>query len=366
MSEVHGYVAPSFVAVREEFERNFAERDEVGASVGIVHRGETVVDLHGGTRDGVEPWDADTLVIMYSTTKPLAAACLLMLWDRGGIDIDAAVATYWPTFGHRSKGAVTVRQLLSHQAGLVALREELPPDALLDRETIVLALEREEPWWAPGTRSGEHALFYGHLIDELLRRVDGRSVREFFATEIARPWDLDLHVGLEEADLPRTATVVGMEDEWPGGQIGEPGSLLRKALTNPFGALSPGVVNSERWKKAAVPAINGYGTGIAIARFYAGLLGGGSLDGTRLFSENACREATSVQTSGEDVLLERPVDWGLGFQLEDAYFGLGGIGGSSGYATRRLDLAVGYVTNKMGSHDRSDAVSDAAEACAEP
>lgn len=363
---VEGHVAEGYEEVRDEFERNFTERGEVGASVCVIRRGEVVIDLYGGTSDGEKQWTSDTLVITYSTTKPFAASGLGLLIDRGLVEHDEPVATYWPEFAQAGKERATIRHLLTHQAGLVALRQDLPAEALFKRDVIVGALEAEEPWWEPGTKAGEHALFYGHLIDEVVRRVDGRSLHALFAEEVAGPWGLDFHIGLGDDDIERTATVFGMEDAWPAGAIGEPGSLLERALTNPPGALVPEVVNSERWKKATVPAINGYGTARSIARFYRGFLADGILDGTRVFSERACRAASSVHCSGEDVLLERHVDWGLGFQIEDDYFGHGGIGGSSGYAARHLDLAFGYVTNKMGEHDRADAVAEAAERAASP
>ena len=364
--DIDGYVAPGFEEVRAEFERNFTERGETGGGVAVIHRGEVVVDLHGGTSDGSAPWRPDTLVIVYSTTKPFAASALGLLIDRGDVELDAPVARYWPEFAQAGKESVTIRHLLTHQAGLVALRNDLPTEALFDRDAIVRALEAEEPWWEPGTKAGEHAYFYGHLIDEVVRRVDGRSLHDLFAQEVAAPWGLDFHIGLGDEESARAATVFGMEEAWPGGTIGEEGSLLRRALANPPGALEPEVVNSERWRKSAVPAINGYGTALGIARFYQGFLAGGVIDGTRVFDERTCATATSVQYSGEDVLLERHVDWGLGFQVEGDHFGHGGIGGSSGYAARHLGLAVGYVTNRMAEHDRSDAVSDAAERTATP
>lgn len=361
MTEIQGFCAPGYEGVRDEFERNFTERGEVGASVCVIKSGEVVVHLFGGTRDGTDPWTPDTLVITYSTTKPFAASGLGLLIDRGLVELEEPVATYWPELAQAGKEGATIRHLLTHQIGLVALRRDLPAEALFDRNAIVRALESEEPMWEPGTKAGEHALFYGHLIDEVVRRVDGRSLHDLFAEEVAEPWGLDFHIGLEDEELGRTATVFGMDETWPGAAVGEPGSLLHRALTNPPGALDPDVVNSDRWKKADVPAVNGYGTAGAIARFYQGFLSGGVLDGTRVFSKRGCRDASSVQFSGQDVLLERHVNWGLGFQVEDDFFGHGGIGGSSGYAARHLDLAFGYVTNKMGTHDRADAVAEAAE-----
>lgn len=361
---IEGSTAERFERVRDAFDQNFTERDEIGASVAVFHRGEVVVDLRGGTYNGTDRWTDETLVMTYSTTKPLAASCVLLLWDRGELELGATVARIWPEFGRAGKENVTIRHMLTHRAGLVALRKPLPTEALLDRSVLIRALEEEEPWWEPGTRSGEHAYFYGHLIDEVVRRVDGRSVHDYFAHEIADPWDLDFHLGLAVEDIGRSATVFDMEKTWAGATIGEEGSLLRRSLTNPPGALDPEVVNSDEWKQAPVPAINGYGTAMALARFYQGFLGGGALDEVKLFSEDAIREATAIQTSGPDVLLERDVDWGLGFQIEGQYFGHGGIGGSSAYAARHLDMTFAYVTNKMGDHDRSDAVAEVAESCA--
>ena len=363
---IEGFAEPRFEPVREEFERNFSERGESGASVAVAHGGDLVVDLRGGTVDGERPWREDTLVMTYSTTKPLAASCVVMLWDRGQLELDVPVARYWPEFGQAGKENVSIRHLLSHQAGLVALTPDVPAEGLFERDVVIGALEREAPSWEPGTKSGEHAYFYGHLLDEVVRRVDGRPLRDFFAEEIARPWAIDFHIGLLPADLARSATLYGIEEAWPGATIGDEGSLLRRALTNPPGALQAEVVNSDRWKQAEVPAINGYGTAAALARFYRGFLDGGILDGIRLFSERAVHEATSIQSSGEDVLLERHVDWGFGFQIEGDYFGHGGIGGSTGYAARHLGLTFGYLTNKMGEHDRADAVAEAAERCAGP
>lgn len=366
MSDISGHCVSGFEAVRSAFEANFAERGEKGASVAVFHGGRVVVDLWGGTSDGTRGWERDTLVMTYSTIKPAAASCAVLLWDRGELDLDAPVARYWPGFARAGKEAVTVRQLLSHQAGLLTLDDDLPTEALFDRGVVIAALERQEPMWPPGTKVGEHASFYGHLIDEVVRRVDGRSLHDFFAQEIAAPWELDLHIGLDNGDIRRAATLFGMAEAWPGGVTGDEGSVARRALGNPPGALDPEVVNSERWKRAAYPAINGYATGMGVARFFRGMLDGGILDGRRVFSEEACREATRVQASGDDVLLERHVEWGLGFfcQTEPPYFGHGGLGGSIGFAMRDIELCFGYVTNMMGEHDRADAVADAAESCA--
>ena len=364
--QTDGVADPRFAAVRDAFLGNFAERGELGAGVCVIHRGRVVVDLWGGWRDEARsvPWQRDTIVHTYSTTKPMAAACALVLVDRGSLELDRPVAAYWPGFARAGKDAVTVRQLLSHQAGLAALRDPVPPHEIYDWEAIVARLEAEEPWWQPGTAHSEHAYFYGHLVGELVRRVDGRSISRFFADEIAGPWDLDFQIGVRPADRGRVAPLHGLETLFPGGVAGDPGSMYRAALGNPPGMLLPDVVNSEAWMSAEVPAVNGYGTATAVARFYQAFLNGGELDGRRVVSAETCRAATSVQSSGHDAFLERDVDWGLGFQVEDGTYGHGGLGGSSGYADPAVELAFGYVTNLMADHDRGDAVADAAEACA--
>ena len=360
-----GVAAPGFEAMRDAFQRNFTDRGELGAGLCVIHRGQVVVDLWAGWMDEerTRPWRADTIVQVYSTTKPLVAACALLLVNRGALQLDAPMARYWPEFGTAGKEDVTVRQLLSHQAGLVVVREPLPTAAIFDWASMVQRLAAEEPWWPPGTAHGEHAYFYGHLVGELVRRVDGRTISRFLADELAEPWHLDFQVGVRPEDRVRVAPVVGLASLFPDGMAGEPGSVYRAGLTNPPGMLLPEVVNSAAWMSAEIPAVNGFGTAAAVARFYQGFLAGGALDGRRLLSTEICREATSVQSSGPDVLLERHVEWGLGFQLENGTFGHGGLGGSGGYADPSLDLAFGYVTNLMAAHDRSDAVADAAEQC---
>ncbi len=363
---IQGMVAPGFEPVRDAFEGNFAERGELGAGLCVLHRGRVAVNLWGGWVDAArtQAWQPATIVHVYSTTKPMVATCALLLVDRGVLHLDDPVARYWPEFGAAGKDAVTVRELLSHRAGLVALRDPVPAEEIFEWDAMVTRLAAETPVWPAGTAHGEHAYFYGHLVGELVRRIDGRDIARFFAEELAGPWQLDFQVGVRPADRPRVARLAGLEVLHPGGMTGEPGSLKRAAVTNPPGMLLPEVVNSERWMSAAVPAVNGWGTAPAVGRFYQAFLDEGMLDGRRVLSADICREATSVQSSGPDAYLERDVDWGLGFQVEGESFGHGGLGGSTGYADRRLGMALGYVTNLMADHARVDAVADAAEACA--
>ena len=201
-----GMVEPRFAAVQEEFERNFAERGEVGASVCVTVNGETVVDLWGGIADPETqaPWNKDTIVFVWSCTKGATALCAHILAARG-IELDAPVAQYWPEFAKGGKDGVTVRMVLNHQAGLPALREPIPENGLCDWDAVVEALAAMEPLWEPGTRHGYHALVFGHLVGEVLRRVTGDSLGTIFRTEVAEPLGLDFWIGLPEEQEPRVA-----------------------------------------------------------------------------------------------------------------------------------------------------------------
>ncbi len=267
---IEGHVEPGFEGVREEFARCFAERGETGAAFAATVGGRVVADLRGG--DGFEP---ASLVHVYSVSKPLAAFCVLVLADRGVLGLDDPVARHWPEFAQAGKARVTVRQLLSHQAGLVALREARPAELLLDWDGVCAALAAEEPWWEPGTGHAEHALFFGHLCGELVRRTDGRSLGAFWREEVAGPWALDVHVGLGPDELRRTLDL-------RGGFGPARSDLYRQALDNPPGARSLEVVNGEAWRRAEIPAVNGHATALGLARFFAGLVAGGELDGVRL------------------------------------------------------------------------------------
>src|SRR3954453_17012204 len=222
---ITGNVAPGFDAVRDAFERCFDELGETGAAFSARVRGRPVADLWGG-----EGFQRDSLVHVYSVTKPMAAFCVLVLFDRGLVGLDDAVARYWPEFAHAGKGCTTVRQLVSHQAGLIALREPQPGAVLLAWGRTCALLAAEAPGWEPGSGHGEHALFYGHLCGELVRRVDGRSLGAFWRAEGGAPWRLDFHIGLSDAELTRVVDLTGSFPPAGGGE------LYRLGLGNPPGA----------------------------------------------------------------------------------------------------------------------------------
>jgi CubicO group peptidase (beta-lactamase class C family) len=365
--QVHGYCNDAFAAVGDAFSEGFAERGELGAAVAVWSGGELVVDLWGGSADVAarRPWERDTIVHAYSVSKPLVSACAWLLAQRGDLELDAPVARYWPEYGQGGKQRTLVRHVLTQQAGMVLLSEPEPAETLLDWGRVVALLATEPPLFPPGSSHAEQALFFGHLVGELVRRVDGRTLGRFFAEEIAAPWGLDFHFGLAEAEQERCATLVDEDGAWRRALLEDPRPLLGRSLDNPPGVLDAEVVNSIAYRAAEVPAINGHGTARSVASFYGGLASGGVLDGERLFDEETVASALTPWASGEDMLLELPVAWGLGLQTDERreVFGLGGIGGFSGYGVSREGVAAGfsYFTCKLGEHDRADACSDAME-----
>ena len=344
---IHGDVAKGLESVRDAFVRCFDELGETGAGYVAIVRGRVVADLRGG--DGFE---RDSLVHVYSVTKPMAALCVLVLVDRGLLALEKPVARWWPEFGQAGKDRVTVRQALSRQAGLLALREPQPADTLFDWERVCGLLASEPPWWEPGTAHGEHALFYGHLCGELVRRADGRSLAEFWRDEVARAWALDFHIGLGDDELART---VDLE----GGLAAAGDELHRLALSNPPGLLDLAVVNSAVWRRAEIPAVNGHGTAAAVARFFAGLLAGGELDGVRVVSPETVAAMTRGELTARDVLLGDDITWGLGVWVDHDGFGMGGLGGSLGMADPQLGIAQAYVTRQLAGHERAEAMDAA-------
>lgn len=349
---VHGRVTTGFEDVRDAFAEVVAAQPGTGASVAAWHDGRWVVDLWGGHADAgrTRAWHRDTIAMTYSVSKPFAALAALVLVDRGRLDLDAPVQQYWPEM----RAAATVRQVLSHQTGLVALADPAPASLFTDWDAMCARLAAEEPRWESGTAIGESALFHGHLVGELVRRVDGRTPGAFLRDEVCGPLGLDFTIGLRDAELVRVADLTGLEQpEW-SPDAPHRSALLRQALFNPLGALDPAVVNSEAFRRAEVPAINGHGTARAVAGLYAALLQG------QVLSPALRDEAARPQACGVDRVMggaERC--WGLGFAVEPDGYGMGGTGGSVGWACTNGGYAYGFVTGSMGSHDRSDAVENA-------
>jgi CubicO group peptidase (beta-lactamase class C family) len=357
MSHVTGHTDPAFTSVHEVFESFFADDRDTGAGVTVVHGGRIVVDLVGGGRDdaGKHPWTSDTVVAVYSVGKPFAAACLMILVDRGRVGLDDPVHRHWPEF---PDDGTTVRHVLAHTAGRPAFTTPRAADAWADWATLTADLAATPPMWTPGTTAAEHALTYGHLVGELVRRVDGRPIGQFLTDEIAGPWQLALAFGA--GGRKDVANLSFGDPDWPATSVGAPGSLRHRGLANPDGCRDLAVLNGPLWRDTDVPAVNMHATATAVARFYQGMLAGGTLDGRRILSAEAVAEMTRVQHDGLDHLLDRSVRWSLGFQIEDdGSFGMGGIGGSCGYALPSAGLALGFVTRHLADFDRIGELDDA-------
>jgi CubicO group peptidase (beta-lactamase class C family) len=367
VSQVQGECAKRFDAVRQAFEKSFAAGREVGASFAATLNGELVVDLWGGHADArrTRSWQRDTLVNVFSTTKAMAALCLHQLADRGKLDLDAPVARYWPEFAQAGKAALPVHYLLSHRAGLAALRPKLPTEALFDWQRMTDALAAETPWWEPGSRSGYHAMTYGFLVGEVLRRIDGRTLGAFFRDEVAGPLGADFWIGLPASQDARVAELVppsAAATATAGAAAAPaPDSLLAKVMGNP--ALAPETANLPAWRRAEIPAANGHGNARSVARVMAALAGGGAAGDVRVLSEAALARATTEQCFGPDLVLGVPMRWGQGFMLaSDALplgssqraFGHGGWGGSLGIADPDARVSWAYVMNQMSAGTLGD------------
>jgi len=376
MPVIDGRCDSGFGAVRDAFAGNFAARGELGGAVCVAVDGTVVIDLWGGHTDAAQTraWERDTLVNVFSVGKAMAALCVHRLVDQGLLRVDDPVARHWPEFGVANKQAVTVRQVLSHQAGLPAVRRRLPPGAMLDWQRMTAALAAEAPWWEPGTAHGYHVNTFGYLAGEVVRRITGRTLGTVFRDEVAIPLDADVHIGLGDADEHRVAEFI-----WPGPHFSdtEPVGLAEaqlmehNAYANPAGLSGSGVVNTRAWRAAEIPSTNAHASARGIARVYTPLAAGGIAGGIRIIDQGVLEAATAEHVYGDDLILHRRSRFGLGFQLTQAErllgpnprtFGHFGAGGSLGFCDPDAGVAFGYVTNQMGprwQNPRNRALIDA-------
>ena len=371
MPPIHGTCAPRFEAVRKLFTESFEAGKEIGAAVSFTLDGEPVVDLWGGhvDPDRTREWERDTLVNVYSTTKGMTAICAHQLVERGKLDLDAPVAAYWPEFAAAGKEELPVRWLLSHQAGLPAPRRKLTTDDLVAWDPVVEALAECEPWWEPGSKHGYHAMTFGHLVGEVIRRISGQSPGTFFRENVAAPLEADFHIGLGAEHDARTSDIFGSlapPRTDSGARIkgpladflrdmSDPTTMTGAAFNNPrFGTE---FVNSRAWRGAEIPAGNGHGTARSLARIYGALARGGEVDGVRLLEPASIERAITEQAFGPDAVLGgMPMRFGLGFMLRQDFmplspspraFGHPGAGGSIGMADPDAKVGFGFTMNKM-------------------
>jgi CubicO group peptidase (beta-lactamase class C family) len=373
--DVQGHCDERFAGVAEEFERNLAERGELGASVAVTVDGETVVDLWGGHADPerTRAWEKDTLCVAMSSTKGATALAAHLLAAAGELDVDSPVATYWPEFAAAGKDRVLVRHLLNHQAGLPALRDPVPAGGFYDWDDVVRRLAAESPFWEPGTRHGYHALTFGFLVGEVVRRVSGRSLGRFVADEIASPLGLDLYVGLPEGLADRVARLVPPPDPQPGDPLPrflvqaltEPDSIPGLVMLNNGGYLVPGEWDSPAALAAELPASGGVMNARALAGMYRAIVHDRRVGPIALGAEDIACMGAVQSAGGEDAVLGSPGRWTLGFlkggatpagvepptlvSLSEEAFGHTGNGGSIGFADPGCDMSFGYVMNQMSA-----------------
>ncbi len=345
---VSGTVDPAFGSVGDAFADSLARTDGTGASLAVRVDGRWVVDLWGGHADAARtrPWTQDTLVMPYSVTKPFAAVCVLLLVDRGLLDLDAPVSDTWPGL----RGGATVAQLLAHTSGHVLLEDPAPGEVLLDPVALSRRLADQEPRFAPGSRPAEAALVYGSLLDPLVRAVDGRSLGTFLREEVCGPLGLDFHLGLRPDELARAADLTGL-DGLRAAQADREG-LMGAALANPPGALDPALVLGDAFRRAEVGAINGHGTARAVAGLYVALAEGGLLSAALLAAMQ------DVVVEGTDLVTGSPTRWGLGVQVEPDGFGMGGTGGALGWCSTAGGYTYAYLPGHLGDDD-SDRLENA-------
>lgn len=380
--EVHGACAPRFAAVRAALEENFASRNEIGSAVAVYHEGKKVVDLWGGHLDAARtrPWQQDSMCLMYSVGKSMCALSVHMLADRGEVDLEAPVATYWPEFAQAGKGAIKVRHILSHNCGVWG-GDAAEHGDMYDWEKMISVIERQEPAWPVETKGAYNTINIGFLTGEVVRRVTGQRIQDFVQENICRPLGATYYLGVPESELGRIADLTPNPTAGVRAAARDPDAPMaraQKSFPRPFNTDEQ---NSARFRTAGVPAISGIGEARGMARIYAALADGGELDGVRLLSKAALDRATTLQWSDmHEGLLNRPMAMAMGFMKnppngfplfgprEDA-FGHPGSGGARAFAVPSQRLAVCFTSNYQSEQrsvgERTEAIVTAACAAAE-
>ena len=346
------------------FRENFATRGELGAAVSVWQHGRPVLDLHGGFRDArrEQPWTADTIVLFWSATKGLGAACLLHILQEYDIRLERTVAEFWPEFAHAGKAEITIAQLMSHSAGLCALDERVD---VLDPPGAIRALERQAPLWSPGTAHGYHARTFGYLVDEVARRISGRTIGNYWRAVFGTPLKLDIWIGLPEPEHGRVATMYAAkagktpQPEQFYRDLATPGTLVRKTFTSPGGLHSVSGMNAPSVRSMSMVSFGGIGGASSLAKFYAMLANGGELDGRRFFAESTLASMATSLAAGVDRVFQIPTAFSAGFMKDSPSaqrrvfgasalaFGHPGAGGSHAFADPENGIAFAYVMNQM-------------------
>ncbi len=378
MTQIHGQVDEGFGAIADAFASNFELHGEVGAAFSLYLDGAQRVDIWAGVADKESgaPWNADTLQLVFSTTKGIASLCIAMLVDAGKLAYTDRVADHWPEFGAAGKGDITVEQLLSHQAGLIDLQPPLEFDEIMQVTPAVESLARQAPIWEPGTALGYHAITFGWLAGELIARVDGRRIGQFIDEEINAPLGTEFHIGLPESKEPRVSRLESTPPPTDPELLARYAEMYRRdaygyralSLNGTIRMAPVNHFNSRELHATEMPAANGITGARSLARIYAASIG--EVDGVRLLSTEAMNAARTERVYADDLTLLNPSRFGAGFWLhepgspmiQDGSFGHSGAGGSLAFANPELGVGYGYVMNQMGGGVTSDPRRDALNA----
>jgi CubicO group peptidase (beta-lactamase class C family) len=354
-SPIHGRCDERFAPLRDLFASLLESGRDLGASLALTIDGEMLVDLWGGWTDEARtrPWQSDTLINVWSSTKPMTSLMALMLADRGELDLDAPLARYWPAFAANGKAAVTMRHVLAHASGVSGWERPLRIEDLFDWEKCTTLLAAQAPWWPPGTASGYHALNYGFLVGEVVRRITGQMPGDFFAEQVAGPLGADFHIGLPDAEFHRVAHVVPPPQPIDVSAI-PPETVAFRTLSNP--RLDARDSWTDGWRRADIGACNGHGNARSVARVQSVVANGGEVNGVRLLSARTIEQILEPQVEGVDLVLGAPLKMGLGYGLPNATIPFippgrrafwGGWGGSLVIADAHHRMSFAYVMNKM-------------------
>ena len=355
MVEITGLAPARFAAVKDAFAANFEAGEELGARFTLVEAGEVVLDLMGGFADRArtKPFGPGTLAPVFSTTKVIAALLIARLVDQGKLDYGQTVASVWPEFAQAGKGAITVEQAMSHQAGLSGFPDPMEPAAWFDWDAVCAKLAAMAPMWPPGTASGYHPVTFGYLAGEIFRRVEGRTMGAALRQDLAGPLDLDLWIGLPDSEFDRVADIArpkGLPD------FGVITPATKAAFLEPWS--SPGGRTQGEWRRMEIPSANGHCTAAALARLMGALADDGWLDGEEILSPALIAELARQRIRGKDLVLPYEMSWGAGVMRNEtvtpwgpglATFGHSGWGGSCAFADPEKKLAGAYVMNRQSA-----------------
>ena len=353
--ETQGRFDEKFKSIVDCYENQFELGLDIGSSLAITYEGEMVVDIWAGTRDRAQslPWEENTIVNVFSSTKNATSLAAYVLADRGQLDFFAPVAEYWPEFAQKGKENILVSHIMSHSSGLPGWDVPVAGEDLYDPDKVAALFETQEPWWEPGTALGYHAISVGNLMGEIIKRISGKTVGNFFRDEIAEPLDIDFHIGLEDTHHSRVAEIHQAVEANPEDLFElEEGSVMQKVMTN--GIITAPDANTAEWRRAEIPAAGGHGNGRSIAESMALIANGGTYKGKRIFSEDLIKHALDEQIRGNDLVLVEPLRWGIGFglpienvswmgYLEEGACFWAGWGGSMSIAETNKKVSFGYT-----------------------